>query len=361
MKVEFENITKKFGNAVVVDNLNLKIKSGELMILLGPSGCGKTTTLKMLAGLETPTVGNIYIGGDKVNDLEPKDRNVAMVFQHYALYPHMNVYDNLAFPLIAQKKPEEEIRKRVREVAGICRVENFLHRKPKQLSGGEQQRVALGRAIIKNPNVFLMDEPLSNIDAKLRVEMRADLARLHRKLKTTTVYVTHDQIEAMTLGERIVVMKSGCLQQVGTPKEIFNRPANLFVAGFVGAPPMNMFEGSLTEKNGKMMIDVGGFSYRISEELCNLVKKQCTTSEVVLGVRPEDISIVNKKSGTVLARVDVLQSIGSDIYVYLRMGKKSVITRVDTSRIFTIGEKVWLKFNEKRFCIFDKRTEKIIV
>ncbi|NLY90511.1 MAG: sn-glycerol-3-phosphate ABC transporter ATP-binding protein UgpC, partial [Firmicutes bacterium] len=255
-KVVFEHVYKKFPNGVVaVNDFNLEIKDKEFVVLVGPSGCGKTTSLRCVAGLEEASSGNIYIGDTLVNDVAPKDRDIAMVFQNYALYPHMDVYNNMAFGLKLRKFPKAEIDRRVKEAAKILGIENLLDRKPKALSGGQRQRVALGRAIVREPKVFLMDEPLSNLDAKLRVQMRTELQKLHNRLKTTIIYVTHDQIEAMTMGDRIVVMKDGVIQQVGRPLDIYDNPNNVFVAGFIGTPPMNFLEGVLRQENGRLYVD----------------------------------------------------------------------------------------------------------
>lgn len=359
MKVVLENLTKKFGKVVAVNNLNLEIKGGEFFILLGPSGCGKTTTIRMIAGLDTPDCGDIYMGDTRVNDLQPKDRNVAMVFQKFALYPHLSVYDNLAFPLEVRKIPKEEIRKKIQNVGEILKIPHLLDRLPSQLSGGEAQRVALGRAIVREPDVFLMDEPLSNIDAKLRAEMRVELQKLHRKLKTTTIYVTHDQVEAMTMGKRLAVMRDGSLIQVGAPNEIFRRPANLFVGGFVGAPSMNMIEGSLVKKKEGWVVDVGPFNYFISRKLGDYAKKK-STSEIVLGIRPEDIVVCKEGKSNIKGKVDVLELVGSDLYVHLNIGDKSLVMRTSPTKVFRIGKEVSVQFNKKHIYLFDKRSGKLI-
>lgn len=361
MEVVYENVTKKFGDVVAVNNLNLKVKDKEFLVLLGPSGGGKTTALRLVAGLETLDSGNVYIGDAIVNDLEPKDRNVAMVFQSYALYPTMKVYDNIAFPLKAHKVPKEEIRRRVQEVAELLRISLLLDRRPGQLSGGEAQRVALGRAIVREPNVFLMDEPLSNLDAKLRVQMRAELQKLHRRLGITTIYVTHDQEEAMTIGQRIAILDHGVLQQAGSPEEVYERPANIFVAGFVGSPSMNMLEGNIIKKDGELAIDVDVFTYVLPKGLRDLVRK-AAASEVVLGVRPESITIVKKKRpNAISAKVDVLEPIGRELHVQLAVGDKTFIVITDPDQDLSIEEKVWLLFNEKRLYTFDKKSGKLLV
>ena len=262
-KVVFDHVFKKFGEVTAVNDLNIEVKDKEFLVLVGPSGCGKTTALRLVAGLEELTAGNIYIGDRLVNDVAPKDRDIAMVFQSYALYPHMSVYDNLAFGLKLRKTPKAEIDRRVKEAARILGIENLLDRKPKQLSGGQRQRVALGRAIVREPKVFLMDEPLSNLDAKLRVATRAEISKLHQRLETTIIYVTHDQVEAMTMGNRIAVMKDGLLQQLDTPQVLYDKPANMFVAGFIGSPAMNFFDAKLTGTAEEMWVDGGSFKLKV--------------------------------------------------------------------------------------------------
>jgi len=355
LEVTFENVTKIFGEVIAVDNLSLKVEDRDFLILLGPSGCGKTTTLRLVAGLETPDSGNIFIGDTLVNDLAPKDRDVAMVFQSYALYPYMSVYDNIAFPLKLRKMPKGEIRKRVLKTAELLEIDDLLERKPRQLSGGQQQRVALGRAIVREPQVFLMDEPLSNLDAKLRVMMRTELRKLHQKLKITTIYVTHDQEEAMTLGKRIAVMNQGVLQQFGTPEEVYTHPANLFVAGFVGSPAMNMLEGDIIEKNGKLIIDVGVFTYPFPSDLA----REILTPKIVLGIRPEDVIITNEKDPNAIpAKIEVIEPLGRECFLSLAVSGFSlgIITR--SAEGLTIGDDIWIKLDEKRLHIFDGKSQK---
>src|SRR5690554_686499 len=289
--VTLERVTKRFGNVIAVDEASLEIRDKEFLVLVGPSGCGKSTTLRMVAGLEDVTEGNIYIGDRLVNDVPPKDRDIAMVFQNYALYPHMDVYNNMAFGLKLRKFPKSEIDRRVKEAARMLGIENLLDRKPKQLSGGQRQRVAVGRAIVREPKVFLMDEPLSNLDAKLRVQMRAELSKLHRRLEATVIYVTHDQTEAMTMGDRIVVMKDGFIQQVGAPLEVYEKPVNVFVAGFIGSPAMNFMEGVLRRDGETYFIDAKTFKLPIPAEKAASIKNlgKYVDKQVVLGIRPEDI------------------------------------------------------------------------
>ena len=286
--VTLQNVTKRFGNVIAVNQANLEIRDKEFIVLVGPSGCGKSTTLRMVAGLEEITEGNIYIGDTLVNDVPPKDRDIAMVFQNYALYPHMDVYNNMAFGLKLRKFPKAEIDKRVKEAARMLGIENLLDRKPKALSGGQRQRVAVGRAIVREPKVFLMDEPLSNLDAKLRVQMRAELSKLHARLQTTAIYVTHDQVEAMTMGDRIVVMKDGVIQQVGAPLEIYDHPVNMFVAGFIGTPPMNFLNVVLRREGDDYIVDGGSFKLTIDPERARQIKNlgEYVDKEVVLGIRP---------------------------------------------------------------------------
>ena len=360
VEVIFEDLTKKFGRVVAVDNLNLRVKDGEFLVLLGPSGCGKTTALRLVAGLETPTSGNIYIGDAKVNDLSPKDRNIAMVFQSYALYAHMTVYNNLAFPLKARKKSKDEINERVKEIAKMLGLENLLGRKPRELRGGQAQRGALGRALVREPQVFLMDEPLSNLDAKLRVQMRTELQRLHRKLKTTTIYVTHDQEEAMTIGKRIAVMNNGILEQVGTPREIYRNPENLFVGGFIGSPAMNMLGGSLIERNGKTIVDMGDFIYEPSKSMGGAIMG-AETPEIVLGVRPEDLTITKRgQKNAIRAKIDIIELVGRELHVHLRVGGKSLVAITSPAQNLNVGKEVWLSLDEKQIHLFDKKSKKAI-
>src|SRR5271156_1774658 len=291
-EVVLRNVVKRYEDVEAVRSIDLDIPDNELVVLVGPSGCGKSTTLRMIAGLEEVTSGDIYIGGDLVNDLPPKDRDIAMVFQNYALYPHMTVFENMSFGLRLRKFSKSEIKARVEHAARILDITELLSRRPKQLSGGQRQRVAMGRAIVRHPKVFLFDEPLSNLDAKLRVQMRTEIKRVHQKVKTTTVYVTHDQVEAMTLGDRVVVMKDGVVQQVGEPLELYNQPANKFVAGFIGSPAMNFATVRVTEANGSLIAENSGLSIKLPDETAQRLRGHIGR-EVTLGVRPEDLTVAD--------------------------------------------------------------------
>ena len=312
---------------VAVQEFNLDIKDKEFIVLVGPSGCGKSTTLRMIAGLEEISGGELYIGDRLVNDVAPKDRDIAMVFQNYALYPHMTVYDNMAFALKLRHTPKEEIDKAVKAAAEILDITQYLGRKPKALSGGQRQRVAIGRAIVREPKVLLMDEPLSNLDAKLRNQMRAEIIKLRQKINTTFIYVTHDQTEAMTLGDRIVIMKDGFIQQIGTPQEVFNHPYNLFVAGFIGSPQMNLFDSKLVKVNGKYAVELGGMTVVLSEEKqANLAKNNVEPQDIVLGVRPEHIVLEKGISG----KVDVSELMGSSVHLHVTAMDRDVVMVVST-------------------------------
>ncbi|MGB9613061.1 MAG: ABC transporter ATP-binding protein [Candidatus Margulisiibacteriota bacterium] len=331
-RVLLENVTKKFDEVVAVKNINLEINDKEFVVLVGPSGCGKTTTLRMIAGLEEVSEGKIYIGDRLVNDVPPKDRNIAMVFQSYALYPHMKVYDNLAFGLKLRGVPKKEIDQRVAEAAEILGLTDLLNRLPKQLSGGQRQRVALGRAIVRNPQVFLMDEPLSNLDAKLRVQMRAELQKLHKKLETTVVYVTHDQVEAMTLGQRVAVILNGELQQVDSPLKVYEKPANRFVAGFIGSPPMNFVKGVIRKKNETYIFECEGFSFEVPAEIDHLLEP-FVDKEIIFGIRPEDIWDVPSSGWIqdkflVETKVNFRELMGAETFVYVHAGPVALIGRV---------------------------------
>ena len=359
--VTYDHVTKRFGDVIAVNDLSIEIQDKEFLVFVGPSGCGKTTSLRLLAGLEEANDGNIYIGDRLVNDVPPKDRNIAMVFQSYALYPHMSVYDNMAFGLKLRKTPKTEIERRVRESAGILGIEELLDRKPKQLSGGQRQRVALGRAIVREPSVFLMDEPLSNLDAKLRVATRAELSKLHQRLETTFIYVTHDQMEAMTMGTRIVVMRDGILQQVDTPQELYTKPGNIFVAGFIGSPAMNFFDGTLTGTKDEMYVDTGSFKVRIpkhkTQPLYDYLGK-----EIVFGMRPENIHDPDYQApgitgAPVKAHVDVTELMGNEIFLYLVAGNKNFIARVDPRSSARVGQDVEVVFDMENLHIFDRDTE----
>ena len=319
-------ITEK--GVVAVQQFNLEIKDKEFIVLVGPSGCGKSTTLRMIAGLEEISEGELYIGDRLVNDVAPKDRDIAMVFQNYALYPHMTVYENMAFALKLRHTPKDEIDKAVKQAAEILDITQYLGRKPKALSGGQRQRVAIGRAIVRAPQVMLMDEPLSNLDAKLRNQMRAEIIKLRERINTTFIYVTHDQTEAMTLGDRIVIMKDGFIQQIGTPQEVFNHPYNLFVAGFIGTPQMNLFDAKLVKNNGKYAVNLNGYVVELSEDKqAALAKNNVAEQEVVLGVRPEHIELVNNG---IDAKVDVSEMMGSSVHLHVSAMGRDVVLIVST-------------------------------
>ena len=346
---------------VAVQEFNLEIKDKEFIVLVGPSGCGKSTTLRMIAGLEEITEGELYIGDRLVNDVAPKDRDIAMVFQNYALYPHMTVYDNLAFALKLRHTPKDEIDKKVKEAAEILDITQYLGRKPKALSGGQRQRVAIGRAIVRNPQVMLMDEPLSNLDAKLRNQMRAELIKLRERINTTFIYVTHDQTEAMTLGDRIVIMKDGFIQQIGTPQEVFSHPYNLFVAGFIGTPQMNMFDAKLVKNNGKYAVQLGNLTVELSDEKqAALAKNNVAEQDVVLGVRPEHITLADDG---IDARVDVHEMMGSTVHLHVTAMGRDVVLVVSTmdmtpAQIAALanGASVKFKFHGNVCHVFNKET-----
>ena len=361
--VKLEHISKKYPNGFeAVKDFNLEIGDKEFIIFVGPSGCGKSTTLRMVAGLEEITGGDLYIDGKRMNDVEPKDRDIAMVFQNYALYPHMTVYDNMAFGLKIRKLPKEEIDKKVHEAAKILDLEHLLDRKPKALSGGQRQRVAMGRAIVRNPKVFLMDEPLSNLDAKLRGQMRIEISKLHQKLGTTIIYVTHDQTEAMTLGTRIVVMKDGVVQQVDTPENLYERPGNKFVAGFIGAPQMNMVNADVAEKDG-IHLEFCGQSIRLDENRAKILKdKGYVGKKITLGIRPEDLHDAGSidranKDACIHATIRVYEMLGAETYLYFDMDQATWTARVDPSVKVKPGETVDLYMNTEKLHAFDIETE----
>jgi len=356
--IKLENITKRFGEVVAVNDLSLDIREKELAVLLGPSGCGKTTTLRIVSGLEFPTTGHVYLDGKDITYAHPRDRNMSMVFQNYALYPHMKAFDNIAFPLKVQKRPKEEIKKRVKKTAEILKIEHLLDRKPKELSGGERQRVALGRAIIKEPKVFLMDEPLANVDARLRVHLRTELKRLQRELGITTIYVTHDQIEAMTMADRVVVINKGRLMQVSPPRELYDNPATTFVADFIGNPPMNLIDCSLVEKNGRLFADSGIFTIDVSGFADILSGAQ--SSKLLIGVRPEDFSIGKRVKGKVnfAASVYALEPLGTEIIVTFEANGKLLRTGAPVSFWAGVGKKIDVSFDERKMYIFDEKTGK---
>mgnify|MGYP006281343349 CR=1 FL=1 len=380
-KVNFDNVRKVFdnnpdeGEVVAVNDANIEVKDEEFVVLVGPSGCGKTTTLRMVAGLEDITEGTISIGDTVVNDIPPKDRDIAMVFQNYALYPHMDVYGNMAFGLKLRKFPQSEIEERVNEAAEMLGISNLLDRKPKQLSGGQRQRVALGRAVVREPKVFLMDEPLSNLDAKLRVQMRTELSKLQDELNTTTIYVTHDQTEAMTMGDRIVVMRDGIIQQVDDPISLYNDPTNMFVAGFIGSPSMNFIDVNLVKKGdnyyfqkplseSNRTFDILVPESRIAE-VSNI--KEYEGKEVVMGIRPEDLvdasiqhDLEITEDNSFKANVEVVEPMGSEIYLYFPMGEDQTVARVEADSEAEVGDTVKLGVNFEKMHMFDPETEEAL-
>lgn len=358
--VRLIGINKKYENGYhAVKDVNLEIADKEFMVLVGPSGCGKTTTLRMIAGLETITEGDLLIGDNKVNDVSPKDRDIAMVFQNYALYPHMTVYENMAFGLKLRKRPKQEIDEQVRKAAAILGIEEMLTRKPKQLSGGQRQRVALGRAIVRHPQVFLMDEPLSNLDAKLRVQMRSELIKLHYELGTTFIYVTHDQTEAMTMGTRICVMNKGVIQQIATPNEIYNNPANLFVAGFIGSPAMNTVEAVLKNVSEEAVLSFCGADMPVRKpEFGKDRWASYSGRTVVLGVRPEDIALCGADApGAIAGRVDVTEFMGAELFVTIQAGDAALVAKVRPDQPVRMGDAVHFRFDPAKLHLFDKETE----
>jgi len=355
--VTFDHVFKKYGEVIAVSDLNLEIKDGEFMVLVGPSGCGKTTSLRMIAGLEEITEGDLRIGDKVVNDVAPKDRDIAMVFQSYALYPHMTVRDNLAFGLKLRKVPKADQEKRINEAAGILQLEKLLDRKPKELSGGQRQRVALGRAIVREPAVFLMDEPLSNLDAKLRVQTRAEIARLHQRLGTTMVYVTHDQVEAMTMGQRISVMSMGLLQQVGTPQDLYDSPKNKFVAGFIGSPSMNFVDFPV----GSGDLNVGGFSFMVPHLYAESIKTAGHT--VTVGFRPEHLELgeIANVAGTATGIADVVEYLGNEELLHVSVGEQEIVAIVDSSFRVRPGDTVNLKLPADKLHMFNIETGDAVV
>ena len=372
--LSLRNVYKRYpGGVTAVSDFNLEIKDKEFIILVGPSGCGKSTTLRMVAGLEEISDGEIYIGDKLVNDVAPKDRDIAMVFQNYALYPHMTVFDNMAFGLKLRKTPKDEIKRRVEEAARILDISHLLERKPKALSGGQRQRVALGRAIVREPKVFLLDEPLSNLDAKLRAQMRTEISKLHQRLGTTFIYVTHDQTEAMTMGTRIVVMKSGLIQQVDTPNNLYLHPCNLFVAGFIGSPQMNFIESKLLKEGDDYLVEFGsedtktraGVKYKIKLP-ASKNKDNCLEAyagkEVIMGIRPENVHneedlIAIHKDGLVEADVEVTELMGAETYLYMNCEGQSINARVSPTNTARPGDKITIAFETAKIHLFDKDTE----
>ncbi len=362
-EVILENISKVYdGNVKAVDKVNIKIEDQEFVVLVGPSGCGKSTTLRMIAGLEEITDGELRIDGNRMNEEAPKDRDIAMVFQNYALYPHMSVYDNMAFGLKIKKYPKDQIESRVQEAAHILDIEELLERKPKALSGGQRQRVAVGRAIVRKPKVFLFDEPLSNLDAKLRLQMRAEISSLHTRLNATMIYVTHDQVEAMTMGDKIVVMKGGITQQIGSPLDLYNKPINRFVAGFIGSPPMNIAMVKISEENGEIIAREKGFEVSLTGDLGNKLKSYIG-KEILMGIRPEDLEFTTKPEtyNNLKATVEVIEPLGAETHLYLNTKDHSVIARTSPNNIFKVGDEVDFSLNKKRIHFFDLETEKSIL
>ena len=348
--IKLKSIKKSYdGKTNVMENLNLQIKDGEFLVLVGPSGCGKSTLLRMIAGLEDITGGEIFIDDNLVNDEAPKDRDIAMVFQNYALYPHMSVYDNLSLGLKLRKFSKEEIKQRVNEAAAILGLDEYLNRKPKELSGGQKQRVAVGRAMVRKPKVFLFDEPLSNLDAKLRTQMRSELLRLHKRLKTTIVYVTHDQTEAMTMADRIVVLDKGEIQQFDTPINLYNNPVNKFVAGFIGSPAMNFINGIMLKEDRYSFLSDKGWEITLS----NLSKDFAHKANAVLGIRPEHMEIVsNEELSDFEAEVELIEMMGKESYVYLKYGEGKLIVRIDSNLRIELGEKVFIRIDKQQTHIF---------
>jgi multiple sugar transport system ATP-binding protein len=362
--VTYDHVYKRFGDVTAVNDLNIDIADKEFLVLVGPSGCGKSTALRLLAGLEDITEGSILIGDQVVNDVAPKDRDIAMVFQSYALYPHMSVYDNMAFGLKLRKTPKDEIKRRVEEAAGILGIGELLERKPRQLSGGQRQRVAVGRAIVREPKVFLFDEPLSNLDAKLRVETRANISKLHQQLQTTFIYVTHDQTEAMTMASRIAVINRGILQQIDTPQKLYDTPANLFVAGFIGSPAMNFFSAKLVKDGEKLHVEGGSFNVEIPGDRTNVFMPY-VDKDVIFGIRPEDIHNPEFAPPGIIAqpvgcKVDVTELMGNEIFVYLVSGEHNFVARVDPRSRYSINDDIQVVFNMDNMQIFDKESEAAI-
>lgn len=363
--VSFRHVYKRYaGDVVAVKDLNIEVADKEFLVFVGPSGCGKTTSLRMLAGLEEISDGDIMIGDRVVNNVAPKDRDIAMVFQSYALYPHMTVFDNMAFGLRLRKTPKNIIEERVNEVAKSLDIQKYLTRKPRQLSGGQRQRVAVGRAIVREPQVFLMDEPLSNLDAKLRVEARAFISKLHQRLGTTFIYVTHDQVEAMTMGTRIAVMSMGELQQIATPQSLYENPSNIFVAGFIGSPSMNFFDGTVIEADGRLMFEAAaGFRVAIPPQRYEVFGK-ARGEKTIFGIRPEDIfdpsfPPANVKNDSMIeADIDVVEQMGNEKIVYLAIGSKTFVSRMDPRTNATVGQHVNVKINMDNMHLFDAKTEK---
>ncbi len=363
--LSLQNIRKVYpGNVEAVKGIHVEIEDKEFIVLVGPSGCGKSTTLRMIAGLEDITEGDLFIDGEKVNDTHPKDRDIAMVFQNYALYPHMSVYDNMAFGLKIKKTPKEEINRRVKEAARILEIEDLLERKPKALSGGQRQRVALGRAMVREPKVFLMDEPLSNLDAKLRVQMRSEITKLHQRLDTTFIYVTHDQTEAMTMGTRIVIMDQGDVIQIASPQELYSHPRNVFVARFIGSPQMNLFTGTVIEEDGKYVVQIpDGTKLQVTEAREQALRDGVYLGKkVFVGMRPEnlhesEIDPLAMNYAILRSTVEVAEHMGSETYLYMTIAGENTIARVDPKTTKEVGDEVELHIHYNRIHVFDRETE----
>ena len=363
--VALRNVTMVFKDTPAVKDVNLEVADGELLVLLGPSGCGKTTTLRMIAGLEKPTSGEIYIGDELVNDIPPKDRDIAMVFQNYALYPHMTVHDNLAFPLKMRKYSKSEIESKVKRAAEILEISDLLDRRPKQLSGGQRQRVALGRSIVREPKVYLMDEPLSNLDAKLRVQTRIEIKALQRKMGTTTIYVTHDQSEAMTLADRVAVMKGGMIQQVAPPTKVYSDPANKFVAGFMGSPAMNFVDGVITERDSKLYVDASGqFWIPLDPSVSASLKERggLLGKRVTYGIRAEDVGVnLDKSDGFVNFTIFGSDLMGAEQFVYATNAKVSIVARAPMTFPSSLQKEVWMNLSSPNAHVFDSESGNSLV
>ncbi len=362
-QVELKNLSKKYGKVTAVQNMDLIIPHNQFLVLVGPSGCGKSTTLRMIAGLEEITGGEIFINDEKVNDKDPKDRNVSMVFQNYALYPHMSVEENLGFSLKIAKVKSEEIEKRVNEAVSILGLEDLRSRKPSQLSGGQRQRVAMGRAIVRRPDAFLFDEPLSNLDAKLRTQMRTEIKKLHQKLKTTIIYVTHDQVEAMTLADRIIIMKDGYIEQIGSPIEVFSKPANVFVATFIGSPPMNIFSAEIINSNNNIKIKLDDNLYFDCTEYQK--NKLQNKKNIFLGIRAEDIMPVDNNTNTSFwsfkRNVDIVEPLGTETQLFITINNKEIISRMYNPYEVNVGDELTFQVDPSKVHFFDKETEKAII
>jgi multiple sugar transport system ATP-binding protein len=362
--VKYEHVYKRFDDVVAVNDLTLEVEDKEFLVLVGPSGCGKSTALRLLAGLEEISEGTLIIGDRVVNDVAPKDRDIAMVFQSYALYPHMSVYDNMAFGLKLRDYPKDQIADRVNNAAEILGITPLLERKPRQLSGGQRQRVALGRAIVRDPQVFLLDEPLSNLDAKLRVQTRAEITKLHKRLETTFIYVTHDQTEAMTMASRIAVMNHGVLMQIDSPQNLYDSPNNLFVAGFIGSPAMNFFNAELIQEGEDIVVKTGSFAVKVPPARRASLKNHVGKT-VVFGLRPEDIHDPNFAPPAIVAQnvetvVDLTELMGNEIFLFLKSGEDDYVARVDPRTSYKMGDKVTMAFNMNNMHIFDKETEQVV-